>query len=110
MNKSLFQLFDPDKVNAIKEAGIKLVEKTSNDFNEYIKQMTETTRQTTIRKYNEAHACCPKCGNYDGFSQIAGYVQDPSDPAKIKNMNKAWCSNCKDEHLVDDRVPAIESQ
>lgn len=57
------------------------------------------------KQYNEEHKCCPKCGNEDHYSTMAGYILDVSKPEEYKNLNRCECVNCGDKHLAHDRVP-----
>lgn len=77
----------------------------NEQFNEYIKQLTETPYQTAIRHYRENHACCPNCGSDDCVETLASYTMDLNRPNTYKDLNDSRCCKCGHAHKVHDRIP-----
>ena len=58
-----------------------------------------------MKKYKEAHECCPECGAIGHRTTLMAYILDWSDPHSFKDENHCTCTECGDEHIAHDRVP-----
>jgi predicted nucleic-acid-binding Zn-ribbon protein len=61
------------------------------------------------KKYKQLHEACPKCGDTNYTSTLAGYAYDSDNPDGYKDLNDCVCYNCGDKHVVHDRVQKTNS-
>lgn len=58
-----------------------------------------------IKKYNDEHYCCPKCGSRNFSCTLAGYIVDTDHPEEYKDKNRVECHNCNWEGIYHDLAP-----
>lgn len=62
------------------------------------------TYDNFMKKYNEDHKYCPKCGSNDFTTTLVGYIFDQSNPRSYKDKNIYKCLVCKNIHIRHDRI------
>lgn len=56
-----------------------------------------------MKKYNDLHKCCLKCGALQNITTLVGYALDMNNKESYKDLNT--CLTCGDKHSRDKRVP-----
>lgn len=59
-------------------------------------------------QYKKDHEVCPKCGDKNHSSTLAGYVMCSDRREEFKDLNDCVCSKCGDKHTCHERIGAKE--
>lgn len=57
-----------------------------------------------MAQYKKDHAVCPKCGDKNHSSTLAGYIMYSDRREEFKDLNDCVCSKCGDKHIYHERV------
>jgi hypothetical protein len=75
-------------------------------MSDYYKRHEEYRKMTdeNLRKYEEKHKHCPKCGGKSHTSTLMGIIMDNTNPENYMDDNKVTCNECGWSGIKHDMV------
>lgn len=68
----------------------------------------DMTTNEFLKKYQEEHRYCPKCGSDKYMTTLVAYMVDIDNLNDYKDLNNCDCSDCGDKHIVHERISINE--
>lgn len=67
-------------------------------------QESRETSERFKKEYSARHKCCPECGSERCSTTFTEFIMIPGEEEKYRDENNCVCYECKNKHIVHDRI------